>query len=132
MTKEIEEEYKEQDPAPVCKWVFDQCSPAHWEELRQGNVDKTKSWVDFSDTEDGNLVTVVTDRTPGLTIQAVRDMWGTWITFKIGEYSHTIAQEDGTMSFMDALIASLTKLKEITDFRTVPPTLEEVKEGPDS
>jgi len=60
-------------------------------------------------------------------------MWGTWITFKIGESSHTIAQEDGTMSFIDALIASLTKLREITDFETVPPILvvEEAKEGLD-
>jgi hypothetical protein len=76
MTEEIEEEYKEQDPVTVCKWEFDQWSTAHWEEKRQGNVDKTKSWIDFSDTENGQRVTVITNQKPGLTIDADRDMWG--------------------------------------------------------
>lgn len=112
---------EEQKPTPVCDWEFDNWSTDHWKEIKEGNVDKTKSWVELSNTDAGQRVTVYTDRQAGLQIHADRDMWGTWITFCIGESSQTIAQEDGTMSFIDALIASLTKLKEITDFETKPP-----------
>ena len=118
MTEEI-------DSVNVYRWEFDQWSLQHWEEQKTGNIDKTKSWVELSDTEDGQKITVFTDRKPGLIINADRDMWGTWITFS-GE--QTIAQEDGTMSFVDAMIASLQKLKGITDIETKPPLLiEEIK-----
>lgn len=116
------EEIKEQ---VVCKWLFDHWSTAHWDEVRQGKIDK-KSWVELSETDAGLCglrAKVFTNQTQGLTIDAERDQWGTWITFSIGDAHHTIAQEDGTMSFLDAMIAALTKLKEL-DFETTPPVEE--------
>jgi len=119
-----EQEYKEADPVTICKWEFDQWSTAHWQEIKDGKVDKTKSWIEFANTEMGQRVTVFTNQKPGLVIDADRDQWGTWITFSLGDdKGQTIAQEDGTMSFIDGLIAALTKLRNITDIDTKPPVL---------
>lgn len=123
-TPEAEEpEYKEPDPVTICKWEFDHWSTAHWQEKKAGQIDKTKSWIEFSETEMGQRLTVFTNQKPGLVIDADRDQWGTWITFSVGDNGQTVAQEDGTMSFIDAMIAALTKLKGITDIDTKPPIL---------
>ncbi len=109
------------------KWEFDSYSDFHWQEIKDGNVDKTKSWVELSDTEDedviGQKVVVYRDRIPVLEIITDRDQWGTYITLKGGG---TIAQEDGTKSFIDALIAALAQLKNITDLDTTPPIESEL------
>lgn len=106
---------EEQKVVPLCDWEFDNWSTAHWAEIKEGKVDKTKSWVEYVETEDGERITVFTNRKAGLTLSADIDQWGTWLTFKIGESSHTIAQEHGTKSFIDAMIAALTKMKDIAD-----------------
>jgi hypothetical protein len=108
-------ERKERAAVPVCEWEFDDWSTLHWQEKREGKIDKTKSWIEFSDTENGQRATVFSNRKAGLTIDADIDQWGTWLTFKIGDSGHTIAQEHGTKSFIDAMIAALTKLKDIVD-----------------
>jgi hypothetical protein len=114
---------QESEPTKICSWEFDNYSGLHWQEQKEGNVDKTKSWIDFANTDMGNRITIFTDRNSGLVIDADRDQWGTWITFSIGDSSQTIAQEDGTMSFIDGLIAALTKFRKITDINTKPPLL---------
>ena len=105
------------------KWIFDNFSSAHWEEKRQGNVDKTKSWVEVSDIEDecDLRLDVFQNQESVFQIVTSRDQWGTWITLTLGDSEVTIAQEDGTMSFVDSLIAALTELKDITDYQTLPP-----------
>lgn len=121
--EEDEEEYKESDPITICKWEFDNWSTDHWTEKKLGKVDKTKSWVEFAETDMGNRITVFANCNPVLVIDADRDQWGTWISLSNGEKSQTIAQEDGTMSFIDAMIAALTKIRRITDINTKPPIL---------
>jgi len=106
-------------------WEFDSYSAKHWQEIKAGNVDETKSWIDFSETEDGRKITVFINKEPQIVIDAYRDQWGTWITFEIDGHRTTVAQEDGTMSFIDSLIASLIKLKRITDFETTQPVFTE-------
>lgn len=114
---------------PLKQWEFDHWSCQHWDEQRQGNVDQTKSWIELSDVDVGlwgQKLTVYTNRKPGLEIIADRDQWGTWITFSIDGKGVTIAQEDGTMSFVDALIAALTEFKKITDIETKPPIVTDL------
>lgn len=120
-------ETKEDPIVPVCQWEFDSYSSKHWEEKRAGEVKETRSWVELADTDYGQQVTVVRDTKEVCQIQADRDQWGTWISFQIGDKGFTIAQEDGTMSFLDALIAGLTKLKDLT-FETTPPLLKDLKQ----
>jgi len=94
-------------------WEFDQWSTEHWEEVKAGKVDKTKSWVQLEDTEDGERITIFTDQKAGLTIESDYDQWGIWYFLKVGEKTQVIAHECGTVSFLDALIAALNKLKEL-------------------
>ncbi len=114
---------------PIATWEFDNFSHEHWAEQKAGVVDATKSYIEVSDVDNGGLwdqqLSVVVNRQEQLVIEASRDQWGTWITLRIGETAFTVAQEDQTMSFVDALIAGLTKLKEITDFETTPPKMVE-------
>ena len=100
------------DEKLLCRWKFNPCP---------GKED----YINFYDTKSGNKICIMNNDKSELTIEADRDQWGTWITFEIGESAYTIAQEDYTMSFIDAFIASLTKLKEITDLETKPPIFEE-------
>lgn len=111
----------EQEPMSLYQWEFDSFSTCHWEEQKQGNVDKTKSWIEIFETDGGQKLTIFVNREPILSIDAERDMWGTWITFLMGDVGKTVAQEDQTMSFVDALIAALTRFKEITDIETEAP-----------
>ena len=103
---------EELKPEPL-SWEFDQWSTEHWEELKTGKIDKTKSWVQFENTEDGERITVFTNQKAGFSIETVYDQWGIWYFLKVGEKSQTIAYECGTKPFLEALIASLVKLKEI-------------------
>ena len=80
--------------------------------------------VELSDTEFGQCIVVTVDQQPIVKIDAHRDQWGTWITFQVGESEATIAQEDGTVSFIDSLIAALTQFKGITDIETKPPIID--------
>lgn len=82
---------------------------------------ESTSHISLSDTEYGQIIKVNTDQKSVLKIFAHRDMWGTWITFQIGESEITIAQEDETKSFMTGLIDALQKLKGITDIGTQAP-----------
>lgn len=108
------QEYKpdSNEETKICKWEFD-------------NFDftKTESYIQLSSFDRGQNITVHADKQDGLSIEAFRDQWGTYITFTIGDKSQTIAQEDGTKSFLEGLIAALTKIKEITDFDTKSPVL---------
>jgi hypothetical protein len=97
-------------------WEFDQWSIKHWEEVKNGNVDKTKSWVQLEDYEEGEFgerITIFTNQKAGFVLESQYDQWGIWYILKVGNESQTIAHELGTKSFLEALIAALTKLKEI-------------------
>ena len=94
-------------------WEFDQWSTKHWEEVRNGKIDETKSWIQLQETEDGEKLTVFTNQKEGLSIESQYDQWGIWYILKVGNESQTIAHELGTKSFLEALIAALTKLKDI-------------------
>lgn len=110
---------------------FDNFSISHWKEKDEGKIDKTLSFItyeeDNGDLEDGKYsnfherIVVYTDKEPGLHIECYRDMWGTYITFRIGDKEQTIAQEDETMSFIDAFVTTLNKMKNITDVQTKTP-----------
>ena len=118
---------EEKEVTQLCNWEFDNWSTAHWAELKEGKIDKTKSWIEYSQTDDGDRITVYTNQKPGLVLAADIDQWGTWLTFSIGESHHTIAQEHGTMSFVDAMIAALTKMKDIADCgQGKPPVFNEI------
>ena len=52
-------------------------------------------------------------------LRADRDQWGVWIT--VGDL--TIAQEDGTRSFIDSLIKCLTTIKEQNEFENLESTI---------
>lgn len=113
---------------PICAWEFDNYSSKHWEEQKAGVIDATKSYVQLSDVDEGfgnQRLEIVLDKETKMVIDADRDQWGTWITFRIGDKAFTVAQEDETMSFVDAMIAALTKFKDITDIATTPPKLVE-------
>lgn len=51
-------------------------------------------------------------------VQSDRDQWGVWHTVNGG----TLAQEDGTRSFLDAMIECLTLLKDHTECGTLAAT----------
>lgn len=57
-----------------------------------------------------------------LHIETHIDQWGTWITLSMGEELFTIGQEDGTRSFLQAMIDGLEKLKNLSDFQAKSPT----------
>lgn len=103
----------------LCTWEFDNFGSTY------------KSWIDFSKTDYGHCVSLYADvdkdpnlvKDPNLAIYADFDQWGIWITFQIGESRFTIAQEAETRSFLDALIVSLTKLKDMTDMMCKPSTV---------
>jgi hypothetical protein len=108
-------EFKMNESVVLCIWEFDNCGSTY------------KSCINFLNTDYGHSLSlyegVEENENPNLTVHADFDQWGVWITFKIGESSFTIAQEAETRSFLDALIASLTKLKEMTDMACKPSTL---------
>lgn len=105
---------------------FDHYSPAHWKELAAGSVVETRSWISVEPTEEGQTATIRLNCEPKMTISTDLDQWGTYISFEIGTNRFTVAQEFGRMSFVDALMLALTKLKETTDFNTKPPVVKEV------
>jgi hypothetical protein len=51
-------------------------------------------------------------------LQSDRDQWGVWYTVN----GAVIAQEDGTRSFLDALIQCLTEVKRRAECETKPAT----------
>ncbi|AMV20439.1 hypothetical protein [Planctomyces sp. SH-PL14] len=94
--------------------------------------DAPRSWIEVTENDEGlfgmTLDVFVNGRKenepPELHVQCVRDQWGTWIAF---QGSGGVAQEDETVSFIDALIAGLTELKKATDFGTKAPERREVE-----
>jgi hypothetical protein len=46
----------------VRKWYFDNYSRQHWEEIRAGEIKETLSWVQLSDTDEGQVVEVFVNR----------------------------------------------------------------------
>lgn len=82
---------------------------------------------DDPDYPDSELAVTVGDQ-EFMRIDIWRDQWGTYLTFELGDATKTkiggptIAQEDGTRSFLDALILGLTELKRLCDFHTKPST----------
>lgn len=129
-----EEELREEESrvTPLCQWEFDHYSPKHWEEHRAGEIKETRSWLEFSDTFDGQRITIYTDTKKVGEIDTLRDQWGTYISVNVeGKGGFTIAQEDGTMSFVDALMAALTKLRNITDIETQPPKFIDLESSAD-
>lgn len=108
----------EENSVVLCTWEFDNYGSTY------------KNWIDYSNTNYGQSILLYQDtdlnkvnKDPSLSIYADFDQWGVWITFKIGESSFIIAQEAETRSFLDALIASLTKLKDMTDMNCQPSTI---------
>jgi hypothetical protein len=59
-------------------WEFDQWSIKHWEEVKNGNVDKTKSWVQLEDYEEGEFgerITIFTNQKAGFVLESQYDQW---------------------------------------------------------
>ena len=77
--------------------------------------------------DEGNLALIVEADGVRLTLESFRDQWGTWYTVQSGKGSRikTLAQEDGTRSFLRALIAGLQHLEAAMDYQTRDP--EEVR-----
>ena len=114
------------------EWLFDNWSTQHWKEQQENNVSTTRSWVELSkndgeDTETSDsdwilnsamTLRVFANQINVMEFEASRDLWGTWITVKVGDKGFTIAQEDGTISFLSALINGLQELKTFTDLDT--------------
>jgi len=75
-------------------------------------------------------VRVMVDGKEVFAFEAYRDQWGTYIGLAIGDKNSTIAQEDGTRSFMAALMTALEKFLAITDHETKPPTEIELEPAP--
>lgn len=105
----------EESPVSICKWEFDSYNGS----------DKTKSWIELFETELGEKLVIFVNEKKILAIDADRDQWGTYISFLMEEKGVCVAQEDQTISFIDALIAALTRFKQITDFETLPPIFTE-------
>lgn len=108
--------------------MTDQVSECQWEFDDFDGPNKAKSWVELFQIPGGLAglkLSVFSNEEEHLSIEADRDQWGTWLTFSMGEQNFTIGQEDQTKSFLDALIAGLLKLKELT--LTIPPTYTESK-----
>lgn len=99
----------------LAKWVFDNY-PEQKGELKLISPDDENNGSDMVlDVRSG-------DKT--LSVECYRDQWGTYITFKIGSEAITVAQEDGTRSFMDALVHALGQMQVITDIHTGWPSFE--------
>lgn len=108
----------------VCRWEFD-----NW----NGCSDEKKTnKVELFDTWMGQKIVVTEDNKIGMEIHADRDQWGTFITFSVigpsGSQAITIAQEDGTKSFIDALIGALERFKGICNLDTEAPNVTEFPE----
>lgn len=73
------------------------------------------SAVELWDSECGQRVNVVVEGKTEMTIDADLDQWGTWLTFRIGQESFTVAQESETRSFFGALMAAMEKMKGLAD-----------------
>ena len=94
------------------EYEFDTCCP--------NNTGKRigKCIVRHDKNHNHEIVLVVGDAEHSI-LQADRDQWGTWIT--VGDII-TVAQEDGTRSFIDSLIKCLTALRECSEFETLEST----------
>ena len=121
--------------AKVVQFEFDSYSTQHWKEIAAGKVDETRSWVQVEDTGFGMKLTLFVDKAQVMEIDCHRDMWGTWIGFNVPNIGaippdfagFTVAQEDETVSFLGAMIAGLTELKRICDFKTTAPERREIE-----
>src|SRR5215211_8353548 len=118
----------------VQKWSFDQfvgSKRARELGLWKSNDDPDRTWrVEGSvsltrsgpidEDEPSNLILTVEADGEKLTIASDRDQWGTWYTIHSGEGSQKqiMAQEDGTRSFLRALIAGLQFLESQMDHQT--------------
>ena len=123
---------EKQSEKPLMQWEFDNYSSEHWQEIKAGNVDKTKSWVELSELDNGNelALSLFLNREKNFQILTYRDQWGTYISLVLNGKGVTIAQEDETMSFVDSLIAGLNELKAITDYKTKPPVVTDFRNDP--
>lgn len=74
------------------------------------NYPEEKVRVVVKHSELHNILTIETGGVAHDLIDACRDQWGTW--YHLNPVQITIAQEDFTRSFLDALIKGLTHLKE--------------------
>jgi hypothetical protein len=90
------------------KWYFDHY-PIH------RKADSPKSWVQLSDTEEGQSLEVYVGGEKKLTFSGDLDQWGTWIGIAV-EKDFTVAQEWSTKSFIQALLAGLHEFSKICDF----------------
>lgn len=102
----------DKDPSIETTWYFDSYG---------ANPPDDKCDVELQENEDGNISLVVSLHDKKLYIDTNRDQWGLWITLSIGESAITVAQEDCTRSFLDALIDGLKELKRNT-CKLLPPT----------
>lgn len=72
------------------------------------------------DPENGSsLIFLNSNNEETLLFEFIRDQWGVYISSN----DFCIAQEDGTRSFIDALIKCLIKLKNENEFNTIESTL---------
>lgn len=104
--------------------------------LWQSNKDPNRTWtvtgtvtVEQMTDDDGTSLTIEADGQK-LTIKSFRDQWGTWHQLQSGKGGrhNMVAQEDGTRSFLRALIAGLQHLEPAADYQTRDPTEREVRD----
>jgi hypothetical protein len=89
-----------------------------------GSKDCYIEYIENPDTPQ-DIIKIVQSGKTVMEIVGDRDQWGLFISFYLsGKDCFTIAQEDQTRSFIDALIIALTKLKSLT-FETTSPTVSE-------
>lgn len=107
----------ENHATPVGRWQF--------ENFRDHTDHEKPSWIEYSDTTFGNRIDVFVDSEKSLTVDTDRDQWGVFVAIKIGDHGVYIAQEDGTESFLDAMISALTRLRGNVEVDTLPSTYTE-------
>jgi hypothetical protein len=113
-------------------WQFDQYVGSHRAEelgLWKSNTDPNRTWtvpgtVSITKDDIDNMILTVEADGEKLVIASDRDQWGTYYTIQSGKGSRKkrMAQEDGTRSFLRALIAGLQHLEQAMDYKTADPT----------
>ena len=78
-------------------------------------------------TEDGDVSIVLIEGNNEMTlISSCRDQWGCYYFLNADEGKISMAQEDGTRSFLQSLIKSLKTMREYCEFTKKPTKVEEV------
>jgi len=101
------------------KWTFDNYSRGESEVvLLDSDVDETR-------------IAVRVEGVDKMRLELYRDQWGTYLSFWVGGEEFTIAQEDGTRSFLDAFLAAIAECRPWIDVKTKPATKQVLEDKSD-